>query len=185
MLSTGCASRVTIRSIEPGPVYVGPATHLVLIDGEGRRSAREWVAMELGRQSRSRGYFTFEDRSEEGLDVRIAGRRAEIEGPGAEQLLDAEHAGIRVDVLEWMGHQDHELVEVVDELGEHSMETVIVQRGVVLLAITLFDGGQGLLRPGAGVLRAPPRKRRVARRITAGRVARDSWCAHRAAPTIL
>src|SRR5262245_5573441 len=97
--STGCVTTMAIRSMEPGAVPIGSTKHLVLLGGEGRRSAREFVGQALVQQCRARGYFTLEDRSEEGLSVRVAGRQATVEGK--KFALEAEQAGLRIDVLEW------------------------------------------------------------------------------------
>src|SRR6185503_526687 len=105
-LTTGCATTVSIRSMQPGVVPIGSARHLVLVGGEGRRSAREFVGQELTQQCRARGYFSFEDKSDMGLNVRVAGRQATIEG--GKFALEAEQAGLRIDVLEWNAARDEE-----------------------------------------------------------------------------
>ena len=136
-LSTGCVTTVAIRSMEPGAVPIGATKHLVLLGGEGRRSAREFVGESLVQQCRARGYFTVEDRSEEGLSVHVAGRQASIEG--GKFTLDSEQAGLRIDVLEWNAARDEEEVTRTDPTGRQWVERVPVMRGNALLAITLFD----------------------------------------------
>jgi len=136
-LSFGCTTSMSIRSLEPGAVHVGSTNHLVILAGEGRRSAREFVNMEVLRQSRARGYFSAADRSEEGLEVRVAGRRATVEG--GDFALEADQAGLRIDVLEWVGYRDEDEVRGTDEAGKEYVELVQVLRGNVLLALTLFD----------------------------------------------
>jgi hypothetical protein len=135
--STGCVTTVAIRSMEPGAVPVGASKHLVLLGGEGRRSAREFVGQALVQQCRSRGYFTVEDRSEAGLSVRVAGRQTSIEG--GKLALEPEQAGLRIDVLEWNATRDEEDVTRTDPAGKQFVERVPVLRGNALLAITLFD----------------------------------------------
>jgi hypothetical protein len=105
-LSTGCATTLSIRSMQPGAVPIGSAKQLVLLGGEGRRSAREFVGQTLVQQCRERGYFTVEDRSEEGLSVHVAGRQASVEGGSF--TLAPEQAGLRIDVLEWNAARDEE-----------------------------------------------------------------------------
>jgi hypothetical protein len=136
-LSTGCVTTLAIRSMQPGAVPIGSTKHLVLLGGEGRRSAREFVGETLVQQCRSRGFFSFEDKSEAGLSVRVAGRQASIEGGSFK--LEPEQAGLRIDVLEWNANRDEEDVTRTDPLGKQYTERVPVMRGNALLAITLFD----------------------------------------------
>ena len=136
-LSAGCATTLSIRSMQPGAVPIGSTKHLVLLGGEGRRSAREFVGETLVQQCRSRGYFTVEDKSEAGLSVRVAGRQASIDGGSLK--LQPEQAGLRIDVLEWNAARDEEDVTRTDPLGKQYVERVPVMRGNALLAITLFD----------------------------------------------
>ena len=137
ILTSGCATKIAIRSMQPGPVSVGATDHLVILHGEGRRSAREVVFMELVSQGRSRGYFSVEDRSEDGIVVRIAGRRVVLEG--GENSLESRQAGVRVDVLEWSSFRDIEKVTKTNAEGQKIIKNVTVKRGSVLLAVTLFD----------------------------------------------
>ena len=132
-----CTTTVAIRSTEPGRVFVGPTRHVVILDGQGRRSAREFVNLELIRRARSHGYFTVEDRSDEGFEVRVAGRRAYLEG--GTFSVDSEAAGLRVDVLEWSGTRDREEVRVYDQDGVPYYTEVPVMVGQALIAVTMFD----------------------------------------------
>src|ERR1700752_3843214 len=136
-LTTSCATTVAIRSTQPGPVPIGAAKHLVLLEGEGRRSAREFVGQELQRQCRAQGYFSVEDRSEDGLRVHVAGRQAQVEGGNL--TLKPEQAGLRIDVLEWNAERGEENVTRTDATGKQHFETIPVLRGNALLAITLFN----------------------------------------------
>ena len=136
-LSTACATTVAIRSTQPGPVPVGAAKRLVLLDGEGRRSAREFIGEELVRQSRARGYFTVEDKSEDGLSVKVAGRQATIEGGAF--TLGPDQVGLRIDVMEWKAERDEQEVTRVDVSGKSHCERIPVLRGDALLAVTLVN----------------------------------------------
>lgn len=136
-LSLGCATTMSIRSMQPGVVPIGPTHHLVLLAGEGRRSAREFIGQELVRQCRARGFFSVEDRSEDGLSVRIAGRQASVEG--GKLTLEPEQAGLRIDVLEWNAERGEEEITRTDPIGQQYLERVPVLRGNALLAVTLFD----------------------------------------------
>jgi hypothetical protein len=136
-ISTGCKTTLAIRSMQAGAVPIGSATHLVLLGGEGRRSAREFVGQALVQQCRARGYFSVEDKSEQGLSVRVAGRQAAIEG--GRFALEREQAGLRIDVLEWSATRDEDEVTRTDPAGNRFVERIPVTRGNALLAITLFD----------------------------------------------
>ena len=80
MVASGCVSTVAIRSTEPGLVPVGATQHLAVLDGNGRRTAREFLHIELSNMCRARGYFSVTDRSEDGFEVRVAGRRVIVDG---------------------------------------------------------------------------------------------------------
>jgi tetratricopeptide (TPR) repeat protein len=130
--------------MEPGAVSIGAARELVLVAGEGRRSAREFIGEALVRGARGQGYFTVTDRSAEGLSVRVAGQRASVEG--GTLALTPEQAGLRIDVLEWNAQRDVEAIRRLDPAGKESVEEVPVMRGNALLAITLFDpSGRAIL----------------------------------------
>jgi tetratricopeptide (TPR) repeat protein len=142
--SSGCATTVAIRSMQPGVVPVGPARELVLLGGEGRRSAREFVGQALVQQARVQGYFTVADESASGLSVRVAGRQVAIEG--GKFQLGAEQAGLWIDVLEWNAQRDEDEVTRTDAAGKSYVERVPVMRGNALLAVTLFGPtGQAFL----------------------------------------
>jgi hypothetical protein len=144
LLSSGCATTVAIRSQQPGAVAVGPARELLLLGGEGRRSAREFVGQALLKQCRQQGYFTVTDHGDEGLSVRVAGRSASIEG--GTLALGPEQAGLWIDVLEWSAARDEEEVEHKTIDGKVTVESIPVLRGNTLLAVTLFGpSGQAYL----------------------------------------
>ena len=142
-LVSSCATTLPIYSVEPGRVVIGATDHLVLVDGEGRRSAREWANLELASQSRARGFFTVSDRSEEGFEVRVAGRLATVEG----LELSENDAGLRVDVLEWSGYQstrqvrteNAEGVVFVRNIPVHEASFVHVGQRVRERVLQLFD----------------------------------------------
>ena len=71
--------------------------------------------------------------------MRIAGRRAEVEGGAFEPGADT--AGLRIDVLEWTTQRDQTEVRAYDADGQPYTQLVPVQVGTTLLAMTLFDGG--------------------------------------------
>jgi len=136
-LASGCATTVAIRSMQPGAVAVGPARELVLLGGEGRRSAREFVGQVLVQQCRTMGYFKLTDRSSEGHSVHVAGNHATIQDGSL--ALGPEQAGLWIDVLEWNAARDEEEITHSSPTGKSVVERVPVMRGSVLLAVTLFD----------------------------------------------
>lgn len=138
-LLTGCQTTIPIRSMQPGPISVGATDHLVLLKGEGRRSAREDVAHEVVNQCRAAGQFSVEDRSEDPIFVRVAGGQVQIDGD-ATVLAAPTRAGLKIDVLDLDCHEDTESVETVDAEGRRSFRNVRVRRGKALIAVTLFDG---------------------------------------------
>ena len=75
----GCATRsaVTIEGVEPALMELGTTRHLVLLEGDGRRSAQQIVFRQLARQARATGYFTVQDRTREGHTVSVVGTRAD------------------------------------------------------------------------------------------------------------
>lgn len=134
---TACTSSLPIKTLEPGPVNLGATKQLSIVSGEGRRSARETVYNKVIEQARSRGYFTVDDRSEEGIEVKIAGRTATMEG--GEQGLADDTVGLRIDVLEWDASQNVRTSTKTDSKGnERTVETRMTE-GEVVLAVTAFD----------------------------------------------
>jgi tetratricopeptide (TPR) repeat protein len=133
----GCTRTIPIRSLRPGPISLGAVRDLVILDGHGRRSARELVYLEMAHQARTGAYFSLRDRSEDGIEVQIAGRRAIVyaETPG----LEPGEAGLRVDVVEWITYRDLEDVERRREDGTRYLETVHTFNADVVLSVSLFD----------------------------------------------
>jgi hypothetical protein len=132
-LAPGCVSTIPVRSVEPSAVNLGPARTLVILAGEGRRSAREGVYGELVNQARSAGYFTVTDRSEEGAQVQVAGRSVVLAGTPVVMPPDA--IGLRIDVVEWDTSRDTNTT--TDARGRATTTNVTTAK--VVLAITAFD----------------------------------------------
>jgi tetratricopeptide (TPR) repeat protein len=133
VLGTGCVQMLTIESLEPGPVNIGAARSLVIVSGEGRRSARETVFNRLVAESRRTGYFTISDRSEEGIQVNIAGRTATAMGPTF--VPNPSELYLKIDVIEWDTSRDTN--SSTDAQGRTS--TTMVTTARVILAVTLFN----------------------------------------------
>jgi hypothetical protein len=142
LLASACTTTVPIRSTRPGPVALGGVHHLVILDGEGRRDARETVFRELGRQARSGGWFTVDDLSEDGHRVWVQGRQARVD-PG--YPLEEEAAGLRVEIEEWQVSRNTRTVETQGGRDEVEPEMVRSLRGSVRLTVTLFDAWGNVL----------------------------------------
>jgi hypothetical protein len=90
---------LTVASWQASPLLPPRgADRLVLVDGEGRSSAKRAVADFTVDEARG-GFFRVDDRGDEGLKLVLAGAQARLEGttraPRAKDLF------VRVDVLEW------------------------------------------------------------------------------------
>lgn len=136
LILPACSTTVPIRSTRPGPVAVGGTKHLVILEGSGRRSARETLFLELARQSRSGGWFTVDDLSEDGHQVRVMGRKVKVL---PRYPLEEEAAGLRIDVHEWQAARDTRTVEREDEQGDVAQDTVHSLQGSVVIGVTFFD----------------------------------------------
>lgn len=128
---------LTIRSIELGEAGLGSTRHLVILDGEGRRSARAFVHEEMVRQARREGYFRVEDRSNEGHEVQVADRQAILDG--GRRRMPRDQAGLRIDIRDWSTERELRTVSRIGADGDRIIEHVPVRHGTVVLAVTLFD----------------------------------------------
>jgi hypothetical protein len=143
LLLPACSATVSIPSTRPGPVAVGPARHLVILDGAGRRSAQETVFLELARQTRGASWFTVDDLSEDGHRVRLTGSRVKVR---PRYPLEEESAGLRIDIQEWQAARNSRTVEQENAEGERAETTRHTLVGSVVLGVTLFDSwGNALL----------------------------------------
>jgi hypothetical protein len=140
----GCATNVRLSTLEPAPVNLGPTNRLAILQGEGRRSAREAVFQDLIEGARTQGYFQAADRSEEGIRVKIAGRKVTVEGDN--KGPQENEAYLRVDVLGWDARRDTKEKETTDKDGKKKTVTAVTTTGKAILAVTLFDKqGRALL----------------------------------------
>jgi hypothetical protein len=134
-LLAGCAPTLRVQVLKPGPVNLGAAKKLSVVQTEGRRSAREYVINEVQKQGRSAGYFVVADRTEEGIAVKIAGRSVEVSGgKGNPQAPD--EVGLRIDVLDWSSQKDSE--EIKNSKG-YVTGVKTFYRGKVVLGVTAFN----------------------------------------------
>jgi len=84
-----------------------------------------------------------EDVTEEGVRMRLLGRRGELEGASAPLAVD--QAGVRFDVYEWTAFRDEEPFQRQDEAGKNYTELVPVRRGKALVSFTLLAPGGRLI----------------------------------------
>lgn len=89
---------VTLVGWEPSPA-LDPrgADHLVLVDAEGRASAKRVVNALVRDEARGR-YFIVDDRGDTGVKLTLAGQRATVEGGGPAR---SNELWLRIDVLRW------------------------------------------------------------------------------------
>lgn len=99
VLLSACATPgVTLVAWEPSPALEPRgADRLVLVDAEGRSSAKRVVNALVRDEARGR-YFIVDDRGESGVKLGLAGQRASVEGDVVPQ---ANELWMRIDVLRW------------------------------------------------------------------------------------
>jgi tetratricopeptide (TPR) repeat protein len=130
LLASACAPRLYVNVLQPAPVNLGPAKKLTVFETQGRKTARDAVLQELQLQARNNGYFTFTDRSEEGITVQFTGRNVTLSAPQA-----PDEVGLRIDVIEW--NADKEQEQTKDKKGNPALKDHWLGR--VLLQITAFN----------------------------------------------
>ncbi len=134
LLAVGCAPSIKLKVLEPAPVNFGAARRLSFVQGEGNRSARDWMLAELASQVHKAGYFTFADRSGEGFSVAIAGPQVQLYGGRAPQGPD--EILLRVDVLQWTAYPEQRTENHTDGKGNAYTTTEMVLTGRVVLGAT-------------------------------------------------
>jgi len=112
----------------------------VLVDGEGRRKGREEVA-DLMREEARGGFYSFDDRGDDGVKMVLVGKQGRIEG--SQKAPRSNELYVRIDVLVWeaapmvMKTETEEGV-VVEEPGIHGRAdpqmSVIEADGTVLMS---------------------------------------------------
>lgn len=128
---------VTVEGVEAALPELGSTRHLVLLEGEGRGSAQQAVFRQIARQARATGYFTVQDRTREGHEVVIVGRRADLDG--GRRKMPRGQAGVKVAILDWRSHREAQAVTREREDGDTVTEVVPFRHGSVVLEISLFD----------------------------------------------
>jgi hypothetical protein len=175
--SLGCAtltqSTVTIEGVEPALMELGETRHLVLLEGEGRRSAQQAVFTQIGRQARATGYFSVQDRTAEGHTVSVVGKRADLDG--GRRTMPRGQVGLRVAILEWRSHREAQAVKRQSEDGGSYTEVVPFRHAGVVLEISLFDEqGRAHLAQSEFEGHASGEVSRLSRNIVLERAARDA-----------
>lgn len=150
MMSTGCVSTLAVRAMQPARVNFGAAKQLVIVQSEGRRSAREELITEIQNQARGGGHWVTTDRTEEGITLKAVGRNVQV--AGAPTTQSADEVWMRIDVLEWSAYPDSRMEPIYErnkktgeqvQVGEREVRFV---RGKVLLAVTAANAqGRALL----------------------------------------
>ncbi len=159
-LTVGCyrAPQVRVTWTKPAPIHLGGSTkRLSVVQSEGRRSAREFLINSFLKQTRSQGSFQPTDRTEEGVTVKVAGRKVEV--AGAKTPQGADEIFVRMDVLDWGADSDDKVEQKIvtrtrtvtkkDDKGrpyqatetynEKVDETVKVINGKAVLSVTAFN----------------------------------------------
>lgn len=115
-LAGACATPgVNVVSWEPSPLLEPQgADRMVLVDGEGRASAKRIVA-DLFRDAARGSYFHVEDRGPSGVKLTLAGKHATVDGsataPRPTELW------VRIDVLAWSFEQTTLVIDDGDDDG--------------------------------------------------------------------
>lgn len=139
-VSVGCATPgVNIVTLRPGSIEPKGADRIVLVDGEGRRKGREEVA-DLMREEARGGFYSFDDRGDDGVKMVLVGKEGKIEGntKGAR----SNELYVRIDVLVWEASpaiiksetQDGTIVEEPGIHGRADLQMSVIEAdGTVLM----------------------------------------------------
>jgi len=153
-LGVGCAPTLRVSVLQPAPVNLGAGRRLSVVQTVGRRSAREYVISQLIAQSRITNFFVAQDRSEEGIEVKVLGQRVEVSG-GKGPAQTPDEVALRIDVLGWDAKPERrtytekvpETVKEKDAQGKEVEKTVYhdvvrdkdVLAAKVVLGVTAFN----------------------------------------------
>jgi hypothetical protein len=169
----GCATKsaITIEGVEPALMELGSSRHLVLLEGEGRRSAQQIVFRQLARQARATGYFRVEDRTHEGHAVSVVGQRAGLDSGRGE--IPPGQLGLRIAIRRWGSHRETQDARRDDGEGGKYTEVVPFHHATVVLKASLFDEtGRSQVAEFEG--RASGEVSKLSREIVLERASRDA-----------
>ncbi len=164
--AAGCASPgVNIVTLRPtAALEPRGADRLVLVDGEGRRAGKEDVA-DLFRELARGGFYSVDDRGDDGVKLTLVGDKGNIEG--SSKAPKSNELYVRVDVLNWEAapaifkDKAEDGVTDVDVPGVHGRAdlqiSVVTAAGEVLMRERPYNGGADLVddcAPGTPVMTA-------------------------------
>ncbi len=154
---SGCATTpsVNIVGLEAAPALAPRgADRLVLVDGEGRKSGREDVALVFRDIARG-GFYGVDDRADEGVKLTLVGDTGKLDGdtraPRASELF------VRIDVLVWEAtpaiiRSETPEGAIVEEPGLHGRAdlqiSVINAAGTVLMREREYLGASDFVDDG-------------------------------------
>jgi len=133
---SGCAS-LRVQVLQPAYVNLGRTEQLSVVQATGRRSKRELIIDELERQARDAGFFAVEDRTDEGIEIKLIGGSAETSG-GTRDQLDIE-AYLRIDLLEWQADTTRRTQSYRDDNDRERVRTIDMLVGRVVFAVTTVN----------------------------------------------
>jgi hypothetical protein len=139
--SVGCAPTLNISRLKPGPIRLGAAKQLSVVQFEGRRKARDQVLNDFVSQVRARGYYKAKNRLDDGIVVQVKDGVAEIQKGGKDTSLAHDEVAFRLEVAEWNMEVGAETVEEKDKDGKViGQKKVDFYNGELVLLVTAFNG---------------------------------------------
>jgi hypothetical protein len=145
-LAVGCAPSIKVNVLQPARYNLGASKDLAIVQTEGRRAGRDFIIDELIRQARTGGHFKVDDRSDEGIVVKVAGRSVQVVSGGNGAANSPEQIGIRIDVHDWDADEKSETVTEKDSKGNTIEREVEFYQAKVIVAVTAFNAsGKALL----------------------------------------
>jgi hypothetical protein len=144
-LITGCSPTIDVEVLKPAKVSLGGGRRLTVVQAEGRPSAREFLIDELILQTREDGFFTAEDRSYEGMVVRLTGNTVVVYG-GTGPAQTSDEIGMRFDVYKWDALRETRIVTETAPDGSTLQREEVRYVADVILGVTAFNvRGQALM----------------------------------------
>jgi len=145
-LAVGCAPSIKVNVMQPARYNLGASKQLSIVQTEGRRAGRDFIIDELVRQARTGGHFKVDDRSDEGILVKVAGRSVQVVSGGNGAGRSPDEIGIRIDVHDWDADEKKETVTEKDSKGNTIEREVEFHQAKVIVAVTAFNAsGKAIL----------------------------------------
>lgn len=161
----GCTTYVRVRTVVPAPFNFGLAKELVLIQATGRQRFRERVLEELASQSSSSGWWNYQDKRDQGIQLQLGREKAFLRPEGRSPRHDQVY--IRLDFHKLKAKTRTKMVLVKDgDIEKKVPERRVI--GKVVFSVTSIDGkGRMLFKEreflGAAVITGPDSKHREAK----------------------